>query len=290
MLGRRLITTLVILVLLAGCMPNQARDGDGRNPQSTQQSSSESSNPDTTHSSQGGGGGFNIPGNVDPRALLVVVAIIVVVGAVIIVGHLASESIDYVKQHSTPSLTGKVQDGVYHAQGNLFSVAVPGAYPAHGNTGVEVHEIVDQGQKQVVFLPTVGGDPLYGVSVQPQLSASDAAMSLDDFASKLYPPPASNDPAVHGKPLKPVLDEKLSLDGKPALFREYTQEANGIKQPVYYLLYFIKTDGRSALLSITWPKACPKCASGPEVDIRAMDPTLQTFVDSFRFSAVGSSR
>jgi len=284
MLGKRLIVALMILAFLASCVSNPVRDDGGQAPQASSAAGADTSpdgtattqSPSTNHTS-GGGGGFGNLGGADPR---VVLALIVVLGVAII----AVLTVDYIKDHSKPGLTGKVKDGVYHAKGDAFSVALPGDYPAHGGTGFEVREITDRGQKQVVFLPATDGDPLYGVSLQPQLSAGDAAISLDDYASELYPAPASDDPTLHGKPLQPLLDEKLTLDGKPALFREYAQIAGASNAPVYYLLYFIKTGDRSALVSITWTKDCLPCSTGPESAVRAMDPHLKKFVESFHLA------
>ena len=46
----------------------------------------------------------------------------------------------------------------------------------------------------------------------------------------------------------------------------------------------MKTKHRAAVLSVSWPGACPQCAAGPEQEIRAMDPALAQFVASFRLS------
>src|SRR5690242_2412937 len=241
MLAKRLITALVILVLLAGCASDPVQNGVAQNPQSAQPSPTKSTGPDADSGSDGnamtpdtdhgnGGGGFNIPS--DPRALLAIVGIVMV----FVAAQGVVWTVDYIKHHSNPSLTGTVKGGVYHAKDGTFSVAVPGDYPAHEGTGFTVHEIMDQGQEQVVFLPATEGNPLYGVSVQPRLSDADAAMSLDDYASKLYPSPTQD-----GRPLKPALEEQLTLDGKPALFREYIQIPSIGAEPVYYLLYFIKS-------------------------------------------------
>lgn len=275
MFGKRLLVSLMVLTFLVACGSNPTRDGG--DPQTGQQTPTQGSNPspDSRSSDTGSsrGGGPNLPS--DPRALLAIVGIIVV----LVAAQAVVWTVDYVESHSSPDLTGAVKDGVYHAKGDLFSVAVPGDYPAHGGAGVKVREVRDQGHQQVVFLPAVDTEPLYGVSMQQHLSPDDAAMSLDDYASKLYPSPIQD-----GKPLRPVLDEKLTLDGKSALFREYIQIPSLGAETVYYLLYFIKKGDRSALVSITWTDSCPKCATGPEGDIRAMDPHLKQFVDSFHLA------
>lgn len=275
MLGKRLIVSLMVLMLLVACGSNPTRDDGGS--QTGQQTSTQGpgSSPDNSPSDTGSssGGGPNLPN--DPRALLAIIGVIVVFVAADAVLWTA----DYVKKHSTPTLEGMVKDGVYHAKDGAFSVTVPGDYPAHEGTGFIVREVRDHGQEQVVFLPATDGEPLYGVSTQPRLSTADAALSLDDYASKLYPSPAQD-----GRPLKPTLDEMLTLDGKSALFREYIQIPSTGAEPVYYLLYFIKGGDRSALVSVTWTDGCPKCATGPEHDIRAMDPHLKQFVDSFHLA------
>lgn len=265
--GKRLIAALVILTFLAACGSDPTR-GDGG--QGTPQTTDTTAAPTT---SGGGGGNFDIPS--DPRAALLVLGVI----AVFVAAEAVLWTVDYIKEHSNPSLTGTVQDAVYRAKDGSFAVALPGDSPPHDGIGVTVREVTDHGQQQVVFLPAKDGEPLYGVSVQRQLPASDAAMSLADYASKLYPSPVQD-----GRPLKPVLDEMLTLDAKPALFREYSQTPSIGAEPVYYLLYFFKSGGRSALVSVTWTNGCPKCATGPEADIRAMDPHLKEFVESFHLA------
>jgi len=286
MLGQRLMVALMVLMLLVGCGSNPTRDDSGPSPQGTQTSAagpdgdavSTASNPNTSH---GGGGSCCGSFNGDPRALLVIVGIIVVLG----VAFLVIDSIDHIRDHWNADAAGSVKDGVYHATGGVFSVAVPDGYSAHGHTGVKGREPTDLSQEQVAFLPVVEGDPLYGVSVQTKLPAEAAAMPLEDYATKLYPSPGATDPTLQGKTPPPVLEERLTLDGKPALFREYAQAAGAWgKPPVHYLLYFIKTGTRGALVSITWTKDCPKCGTGPETDIRAMDPQLKRFVESFHLA------
>ena len=287
MLIKRTIAALVVVTLLIGCAPVPAKDGDGQNTQAKQQSSSPDSSSDTGHNNSGGG--FGNIGNIDPRALLAVVVIVVVVVSAVAIAHLASETIDYIQQHTKPAPALSIQDHVYHSPRGLFLVAIPGEYPAQGPTGIAVRQIAYQDQEQVFFLPMNEGAPVYSISTQPLSSGSYSAMSLDDFASQMYTPPVYGDPALHQKPLQPLLDEKLVLDGKPALFREYILRPDpDSKQSLYYLLYFVRNSERSALLSISWTKYCPKCSTGPEADIRAMDPHLKQFVESFHLADSGS--
>lgn len=270
MLGKRVIVALMIVMLLMGCGSDPTRDDGSSSPHTTQTSGAGPDGGDSTASSNassGGGGGFN-GFNGDPRAALAILAIVVVIGVVVITWDAIS--------HTSSHLEGTVRHGIYRQKWGLFSVAVPDDTSAR-----EPEEIGRQG---VVFLPKKNVDPLYGVSVQPLLSADETAMSLDEFASKLYPAPASNDPGAHGDPLQAVLNEKLTLDGKPALFREYVQVPSLGAEPVYYLLYFVKDGDRAALVSINWTKDCSKCATGPESDIRAMDPELKKFVESFHLA------
>lgn len=287
MLGQRLMVALLILMLLAGCGSNPTRDDSGPAPQGTQTSAAgpdgdavgTATSPNTSHS--GGGGSCCGSFNGDPRALLVIVGIIVVLGVVVLV----IDSIDNIRDQWNAAAAGTVKDGVYHATGGVFTVAVPDGYSVHGHTGAKGQALPDPNQTQVAFLPVAEGDPLYGVSVQPALSAGDAAMPLEDLASKLYPSHGATDPAPQGKAPPPLLEERLTLDGKPALFREYAQTAGAWgRPPAHYLLYFIKSGARSALVSITWTKDCPKCATGPEAAIRDMDPHLKQFVESFHMA------
>jgi hypothetical protein len=84
-------------------------------------------------------------------------------------------------------------------------------------------------------------------------------------------------------PLKERHREEVSLDGRTALSVIYSQTPPGAAKPAaFYLMYFIKTRKNAAVLSIAWPGDCPKCARGPEQEVRGMDPELEKFVDSFR--------
>ena len=288
MLAKRLIVVLMVLMLLVGCGSNPTRDDGGPSPQGAPASgaapddgtSGDTASPDTSHSGGGNFGNFNG----DPRILLGVIVVVVVVISAVAIYHLAAETLDSIRKHTHPADPQAAEDGIYRDPHGLFSVAVPGEYPAQDPDGIEVRQTAAKGQEQVFFITAQDDDPVYGVSVQPLASPDDAAMPLPAFASKVYPPPVSGDPAAP-QISPPSLEQDITLDGKPALFREYSSGPGPDgRHPVYYLLYFVRNGQRSAVLSITWFRDCPGCSNGPEVAVRNMDPHLKQFVESFHLA------
>lgn len=292
MLGKRLIVALMVLMLLAGCGSNPTRDDSAPAPQGTQTSAAgpdgdatrTPANADTSHGGSGCCGNFGNIGNGDPRILLGLIVVVVVVVSAIVVYHLAAETIDSIRKHTHPVSKDATEGGVYRDPHGLFSVDIPVEYPAQSRDRFEVRQPAGEDQQQVFFITDKDDDPVYGISVQPLASASDATMPLADFASKVYPAPESGDAAAPQR-LLPVFEQAITLDGKPALFREYSPglRPDG-KHPLYYLLYFVRDARHSAVLSITWPRDCPSCSNGPEAAIRDTDSELRKFVGSFHMA------
>lgn len=170
---------------------------------------------------------------------------------------------------------GTLQDGVYTAADGSFSVIPP---PGDG-----IHEEYYPQQDYLLFAPRLTQGPVYGLNVSPDQEPIYASLSLDEFATVELRDARFQAQLANGVPLKELRRETITLDGRPALAIVYSQTKPGADKPMaYYLLYFAKTRHRSAVLSIAWPADCPKCASGPESAIRAMDPALDDFVSSFR--------
>jgi hypothetical protein len=175
---------------------------------------------------------------------------------------------------------GTLQDGVYTAADGSFSVTPP--------PGLGIHEEYYPQQDYLLFAPRLIKGPVYGMNVSPDQEPIYASLTLDEFATVQLRDARFQSQLADGVALREMRREEITLDGRPALSIIYSQTRPGADAPqAYYLLYFTKTRHRSAVLSIAWPRDCPKCADGPEAEVRAMDPALDAFVSSFRLAGTG---
>ncbi len=132
-----------------------------------------------------------------------------------------------------------------------------------------------------MFVPRTPDEPVYGITVLTQLDAGQAALSLDDFANQ-----AGADLLGIGVPVTQVHAEDTQLGANPArlvVYRSNSADTTG-GQPDFYLLYFVKTAHTAAILSITWPYECPRCATGSDTALRDMDPAVGSFLESFELA------
>jgi hypothetical protein len=170
--------------------------------------------------------------------------------------------------------------GVYYSPDGLFSVAVPSV---PGADAYEVQQQIQPDKDTVVFVPPTPELGAYGITVLPQLQDADAALSLDAFAEQASAKlPGLGDQA--GSTLTQIHAEDVQLGANPARFLVYRSAAG---PDTYYLLYFIKTTHAAAILSVSWPRRCPRCAGASEAALREMDPDLQAFVTSFELANKG---
>lgn len=175
---------------------------------------------------------------------------------------------------------GTLQDGNYTAADGSFSVTPP--------PGLSIHEEYYPQQDYVLFAPRLSKGPVYGLNVSPDQEPIYNSLTLDEFATVELRDAHFQQQLADGVALQELRRETITLDGRPALSIIYSQTRPGDAKPMaYYLLYFTKTRHRSAVLSIAWPGDCPKCANGPETEVRAMDPALNAFVTSFHLAGTG---
>lgn len=201
----------------------------------------------------------------------------------------------------------RLKDGVYLAGNRTFSIKLP-VLPSSSKTGAySLFERLTRSEDHIFILPNTMGEGLsaYMVDVIPKLDPVDQDASPKGFLGdmtrvkqlmKLH--------AVTSEDGPPLLhEESITLDGKPALFQAYSvslkaddddKDNDGVEffgssnPTLYMLLYVVKTGDQAAILGIARPSACPKCATGPEAEVRAMDPALQAFVSSFHMAAPGT--
>ena len=175
---------------------------------------------------------------------------------------------------------GTLQDGVYTAADGSFSVQPP--------PGLGIHEEYYPQQDYLLFAPRLVKGPVYGMNVSPDQEPIYNSLTLDEFATVELRDARFQSQLADGVALKELRRETITLDGRPALSIIYSQTKPGAATPMaYYLLYFTKTRHRSAVLSIAWPGDCLKCETGPEAEVRAMDPALNSFVSSFHLAGTG---
>ena len=251
MLGKRLIASLLVCMTLAGCATQPNGDLDPR-----------SCNP----------GGPGEIGGSDPLAAL---AAVLVVDLVFFAGCEAVVGITNGIHHFHPAQS---RDGVYYSPDGVFSVGVPQTM----SDEYQVQQSDGAGKDTVVFVPRTSGQPIYGVTVLTHLEGAQAALSLADFASQA----SANLPGV-GMPVAQIHTEDVQLGANPARLVVYRSQApvGGAPQQDYYFMYFVKTAHTAAILSVTWPYECPRCADASDAAIRDMDPALGSFVSSFELSS-----
>jgi len=283
---RATITTFVCVALLAACAgnpdPNIQYDYADCTPAS-------------------GGGGASGSGN--PVATIIgTILIDAVVDVSWYYGCKGAQNLDHAL---FPPPMSSLRDGVYHSGDGLFSVAVPGRLSPtpHDSSWLALLENPGRQQDYLYFLPKPLGqaNPAYLVVALPKLDEYTAHLTPDEFALDVgYIRDAMSRHPVseYGHEPAPIHTEDTIVDGKPAIFTSYSlvigddRIATSIfgtdHELLHLLLYAVKTPSRAAILGIAWPRDCPKCGTGPEADIRSMDPQLKKFVDSFHLADAAS--
>lgn len=259
---RRLIASMLICTLLASCATAPNGDYDDRN--------CTLGNP----SSIGGGGG-------NPEDILAAIVVLVVVEGLFVVGCEATVAIGNGWRHYHPKTTDA---GFYLPPDRLFSVAIP---RTPDGIPYEVREKLAEGRGTVLFLPPgpKPQDPIFGVASLKGLDQLESTESLDAFSQQI----TAKLPELAGSDLHPqqVYAADFSAGDVPMHLVVYRRTPGPGQDQAYQLLYFVRDDAdhSAAILSVSWPQACPHCVDGPESAISGMDPRLENFVESFRFVA-----
>ncbi len=282
--NRPMIAGFMALALLTGCAGNP-------------DSKIQYDYAECTPSGNGGDGGVSGSGN--PVAAIVGMLVIDVV--VDLSWYYGCESVQNLDHALFPPAVSSLRDGIYRSGDGVYSVAVPGQLsPTPGDANwLSLLERLGQEQDYLYFLPKPAGEPNPGYLVVafPKLDADTAPMSPDEFAlnvSYIRDAMARHPISEYGHEPVELHAEDITLDGKPAWFASYSMAIGDDKvatrifgkehEILYLLLYVVKTPTRAAILGIAWPRDCPKCSTGSEADIRAMDPHLQQFVESFHLA------
>ena len=275
----RLVVALASLAMLASC-------ASGGDPRIRQESSG--CNPDS-----GGGGGINSLGE------------LVFVFAFDLAFAYSCEGIAHLVEGGHPP--SRLKDGVYLSGNRVFSIKLP-VVPSSSDAGIySLFEHLSHSEDYIFMLPNQKeeGRSAYMVQVIPKLDAEDRDKSTLGFLDEmkrvkrlmgLHPVTSDDQPPL-------LHEEATTLDGKPALFQTYclsldpddddkdndaTEFFGTGSKTLYLLLYVVKTHDQAAIIGVARPGDCPKCATGPESGVRAMDPALQTFVSSFHMAAPGA--
>lgn len=259
---KRLVASVLVCTLLAGCATAPNGDYDDRNCKPF--------NPGDISA------GSNNPGDV----LVGIVALLVVEG-LIVVGCEAAVEIGNGWRHYHP----KIPDaGFYLPPDRLFSVAIPRT--AAGEPYQAQEKSAERGDT-VLFLPPkpTPQDPVFGVASLKGLDPLESTESLDAFSQQV----AAQLPGLAGPDLHPqqLFAADFAASAVAMHLVVYRRTPGPGQDQAYQLLYFVRdeADHSAAVLSVAWPQACPHCVDGPESAIRGMDPRLENFVESFRFMA-----
>lgn len=274
-----LVAALVSLALLASCAshtdPRIRQEGGGCNP------------------SSGGAGGVNSLGE------------LVFVFAFDLAFAYSCEGITHLVEGGHPH--SRLEGDVYHSGDAEFSIKLP-VTPSSSDEGTySLLEQLTRSEDHIFMLPNKQGEgrSAYMVEVLPKLDPEVQGSSTLGFLGDmkrvrklmgLHPVTSEDSPPL-------LHEESITLDGKPALFQTYklsldpddddkdndaTEFFGSDSHTLYLLLYVVKTHDQAAILGIARPGDCPKCASGPESEVRAMDPALQAFISSFHMAAPGT--
>lgn len=194
-----------------------------------------------------------------------------------------------------------VAHGFYHSGDGIFFVGLPPP-PAIGKKPViEIAERQSTSEDYVVLHfeeahePVTSGVVGYGIDVAYQLEEPYLSMSPEQFAAHVF---SGDSPFTDRRAIAApsrLYQERTTLDDKPAVFWTTTNplisypDTGSGTHPVYVFAYLIKTGTRAALLVILWHGDCPRCSVGPEQDIRAMDPGIAHFVETFHLNDSGAA-
>lgn len=282
MRSKALITGLVCIALLSACAGNPDPN----------------IHYDYADCSPGDGGEVGAAGG---NPVATIIGTIVVEAVVDVSWYYGCKGVQNLDHALFPPPLSSLRDGVYRSGDGVFSVAVPGRLAPTPDDSAWLTLLEHPGEEQdyLYFLPKPAGqaNPAYLVVAFPKLDAYTAHLSLDEFAldvryirDAMYRHPVSED----GREPAQVHVEDTTLDGKPAMFASYSLVMGDDKvatrifgkdhEILHLLLYVVKTPSRAAILGIAWPRDCPKCGTGPEADIRNMDPELKKFLDSFHLA------
>lgn len=283
MLGKCLIAGSMVLALLAACAGNP----DSR------------IHYDYADCTPSGNGTAGASGSGNPVAIIVDAIVVDVI--VDLSWYYGCEGVQNLNHALFPPPVSSLHDGVYHSGDGVFSVAVPGQLSRTPDdpTWFTLLERLGPEQDYLYFLPKPEGNagPGYLVIGFPKLDAVTARQSPDEFARDVHyiRDAMSRHPvSEYGHEPAVLHVEDIVLDGKPTMFASYslvigddpiaTRIFGNDHDLLYLLLYVVKTPTRAAMLGIAWPRDCPKCRTGSEAEIRAMDPHLKQFVESFHLA------
>lgn len=205
----------------------------------------------------------------------------------------------------TPAPSSTVNDDVYRSTDGSISVKLPEPLAQEGQPGVQVWQGEPSGVQKVYFISTQAGGPVYGVYALRWLFAGFVPKSLSELENKMFHAGAYDQSDIVPKErFQYLYKEDITLaDGDPAILEIVRpldergsqtagtgEDAVGQRTMSPYLIYYLikpkNTKDVYAVLSIFWRGDCPNCMSGPESQIRGMDPRIAAFVNSFRFADV----
>lgn len=184
-----------------------------------------------------------------------------------------------------------VQGEHYAAKDSAFGVDAPYEYGSDAYMQMQVSDQSSISGDYVSFTSALEPGAFYSVmTFNPESGRSQLSGPLEDFARSFVVEQRRQGRKAGVMDLQETYAETVNLNGQPVLFRAYRvvpagqlqgQSASG-RQTAYYLLYFFRTLNGRGVIWIAYPGSCSACAVGPESAIRAIDPRITRFVDSFQ--------
>lgn len=185
---------------------------------------------------------------------------------------------------------------LYHSEDGSFSVILPGLLAKNEQSTFDIAHTTTGSWENTTFIPKQSDGVIYGISLNRQLSLDDVPMSTQQYADRLLDSRMrAQFDTISGVELAQLHKEEITIGGGiPAVVDVFgfqgasssgKTDVQKDSNPTGYVIYYIvKSKDMSAVLSIVWRGQCSKCVSGPESEIRRMNPGITKFVESFRFT------
>lgn len=193
-----------------------------------------------------------------------------------------------------PAPDANIKDGVFHSSDGSFSVTLPEPLADTERPGSQVWVDGPAHISKVYITSSQRNGPIY--SIYP-LSWHPFAKpkTLDDLDERFLTNPyftasmmiggVNQEHVFRGTTILPDGSSAVLEVLRPVQPVNAAQGQSGTapeSERPYLLYYLIKSHDSYSILSIVWPNPCNVCSTGPEADIRNMDPRIATFVNSFR--------
>ena len=180
-----------------------------------------------------------------------------------------------------------IHGGVFTSTDGAASLSVPEFHDAGGHPGAQVWENTGAPPVSKILVTPMPADGLIYTAYPLHWNLFATPKTLGDLEDRFLNNPNFAAQMMIGSPRVERLYSANTVlaDGSPAKVEVYRQTAFAHVadfEHQFQIFYLIKSDSGYSILSIFLSKSCPVCSSGPEADIRNVDPHIAAFVDSYR--------